>query len=71
MDAFGINTGYLLIQCALPAVWLLLSLLALIQLRQRSLPETAQAIWAVFIVVVPFLGALAFLIVQPGSPQKS
>ncbi len=70
MDAFGINTGYLLLQCALPAVWLLLSLLALVQLRQRSLPETAQAIWAVFIVVVPFLGALAYLIIQPGSPEK-
>jgi uncharacterized membrane protein YhaH (DUF805 family) len=70
MDAFGINTGYLLIQCALPAVWLLLSFLALIQLRQRSLPETAQAIWVVFIVVVPFLGALAYLIVQPGSSEK-
>jgi hypothetical protein len=57
----------LLIQCALPALWLLLSLFALLRLRQQSLPETALAIWAVFIVVVPFLGALAYLIVQPGK----
>jgi hypothetical protein len=67
MNAFGINTAYLLVQCALPALWLLLSLAALLQLRGRPLPETAVAIWAVFIVVVPFLGALAYLIVQPGK----
>lgn len=65
MQSLGINTGFLLIQCVLPALWLLFSLFALFRLRRQSLPETAVAIWAVFIVVVPFLGALAFLIVQP------
>jgi len=67
MNAFGINTGYLLVQCALPALWLFFSLAALLRLRQLTLPATATAIWAVFIVVVPFFGALAFLIVQPGN----
>lgn len=67
MEAMGINTGYLLIQCALPALWLLVSLFALFRLREQTLPETAKAIWAVFIVVVPFFGALAFLIVRPGG----
>lgn len=67
MEAMGINTGYLLIQCALPALWLLVSLFALFRLRGQTLPETAKAIWAVFIVVVPFFGALAFLIVRPGG----
>ncbi len=71
MVAYGLNTSYLLIQCALPALWLLFSLFALLRLRRQLLPETATAIWAVFIVVVPFFGALAFLIVQPGSrPDK-
>ena len=71
MEAYGLNTGYLLIQCLLPALWLLFSLFVLLRLRQQSLSETATAIWAVFIVVVPFFGALAFLIVQPGSrPDK-
>jgi len=70
MDAFGLNTGYLLIQCGFPLLWLLFSAFALLQLRRRrDLPETARAIWAVLIVVVPFLGALAFLIVQPGRAQ--
>lgn len=67
MDAIGINTSYLIVQCALPALWLLLSLFALLRLRQLTLPATATALWAIFIVVVPFLGALAFLIVQPGK----
>ncbi len=66
MEAIGINTGYLLVQCVLPVLWLLLSLVALLRLRQLELPATAIAVWAIFIVVVPFLGALAFLIVQPG-----
>ena len=67
MQALGLNTGYLLIQCVLPLLWLLLSLYALLRLRERALPETARALWAVFVVVVPFLGALAFLIVRPGN----
>ena len=71
MEAYGLNTGYLLIQCILPVLWLLFSLFALLRLRRETLSETATAIWAVFIVVVPFFGALAFLIVQPGSrPDK-
>lgn len=41
--------------------------LKLFRLREQTLPETAKAIWAVFIVVVPVFGALAFLIVQPGD----
>lgn len=68
MSVSGLNVGYLLIQCALPALWLLFSFLMLFQLRRRrGLPETARAIWAVFIVVAPFVGALAFLVVQPGD----
>lgn len=70
MTALGLNVNYLLIQCALPALWLLLSFFTLLRLRQRPLPATAGAIWAVFIVVVPFLGALAFLIVQPGRQTQ-
>lgn len=65
MEAIGINTGYLLVQCGLPALWLLFSLVALLRLRQSVLPATATALWAIFIAVVPFLGALAFLIVRP------
>ncbi len=67
MTAYGINTGYLLIQCVPVLLWLLLSLFVLFRLREQTLSETAKAIWAVFIVVVPFFGAVAFLIVRPGD----
>lgn len=70
MESLGLNTGYLLVQCFVPLLWLLVSLFALFGLRARALPETAKALWAVFIVVVPFFGALAFLIVQPGNRQE-
>ena len=70
MRTLGLNTGYLLIQCGLPLLWLLFSLFALVRLRGQSVPETARALWAIFIVVVPFVGALAFLIVQPGSVKS-
>lgn len=71
MSMSGLNVGYLLIQCALPALWLLFSFLMLFQLRgRRGLTEAARAIWAVFVVVVPFLGALAFLVVQPGNRNQ-
>jgi hypothetical protein len=69
MEALGLNVGYLLVQCIVPLLWLLLSFFALFRLRDRALPETARAVWAVFVVVVPFLGALAFFVVRPGSGQ--
>jgi hypothetical protein len=34
-------------------------------LRKANLPEAARAIWAAVIVLIPILGTLAFLIVQP------
>jgi len=62
MDVLGINWGYLflmLFNLLLLGGWIVLSTLALFQLRNRELPETARAIW-VLILLVPILGALAF-----------
>ena len=75
MEAIGINAGYLLVQCGLPllfiVIWFLLAVVALRQLRKRPLSDVAQAVWAVLIVGVPVLGAAAFFIVQPGEVQKT
>jgi hypothetical protein len=68
VESFGINFGLLfrlLFTLALPLVWLLLSLLALLALRGRGLTGSTLAIWVLIIVAVPFLGALAVWIVQP------
>ncbi len=35
-------------------------------LRGRRLDETAQAIWALAIICIPIVGAVAFVILQPG-----
>lgn len=67
MQELGINPGYLLIQCLIPFLWITLSVYTLFRLRTRTLPEVARVIWAVLILIIPFLGALAFFIVQPGE----
>lgn len=48
-----------------------LSILALMMLRTRPLPPLAQVIWAVLIVTAPFMGSIAFLIVQPRGDAKT
>jgi hypothetical protein len=70
MDLFGINLGYLLVQIfnlLLIGGWFILSILALFQLRHQVLPETARAIWAALIILIPIVGAIAFWIVHPGE----
>ena len=38
-------------------------------LRQRALDETPRAIWALAIISAPIIGAVAFVILQPGSRE--
>jgi len=51
------------------AGWLVLAILALIRLRRCQLDETARVLWVIIIVLVPFMGALAFFIVRPGNSR--
>lgn len=51
------------------AGWLVLSIVALIRLRRCQLDETARILWVIVVVLVPFMGALAFFIVHPGTPE--
>ena len=69
MQVFGFDWGFVLVMLfnlLLLGVWLVLSILALFQLRNREVPEVARAVW-VLILLVPILGALAFWITQPGK----
>ena len=73
MEQVGINWGYMLVtlfNLLLLVGWLVLAVIALVQLRQRGLSETARAIWAALIVVIPIAGALAFWIVGPGKQTQ-
>lgn len=70
MDFAGIGLAEAIIiflNLILLLAWPIASILALLGLRRRELPETPLAIWAVLIIIVPLLGAIAFLIVQPGD----
>lgn len=48
------------------AFYLVFVLPPLLLLRGRRLDPTTQAIWALAIISVPIVGAVAFVILQPG-----
>ena len=52
-------------------IYPLLSLAALLALRNSQLTGILQFLWVVLIVMVPFLGALAFFIVNPSEKASS
>jgi hypothetical protein len=54
---------------AILTAWLLPMVLALIRLRRYQLDGVARLLWVSVVVLVPFVGVLAFLIAQPGRPR--
>ena len=66
----NIGTGELVVLAVnlmILLLWPGLALLALFSLRRQGLSGTTLALWVLIIVAVPFLGALAFLIVRPSA----
>lgn len=61
----------MILELLILVVYPLLSLAALFALRQSQLTGTLQFLWALLIVVVPFLGPLAFFIVNPSVNTSS
>lgn len=51
------------------AGWLGLTIVALTHLRRCQLDEIPRVLWVMVIVLAPFMGALAFLIVHPGHQR--
>ena len=69
MDFLGVHWRFLLVQClivGLALLWPVVSVVSLFSLRNRSLKDTALALWAGLIVIIPLLGAAAYWIVNPG-----
>jgi uncharacterized membrane protein YhaH (DUF805 family) len=52
------------------AFYLLFCVPPLFMLRGRRLDETTRAIWALAIISVPIMGAVAFVILQPGQRES-
>ena len=57
----------MIIEVLVLGVYTLLTLVALFALRQSRLTGLTQFLWALLVVAVPVLGALAFLIVNPAE----
>lgn len=57
-----------IINIALLILWPTLSLLALVQVRQKHLEAWHQIAWTLIILIVPVLGAIAFFVV--GAPRQ-
>ena len=74
MEALGINWGLLITQLVSFLIiggYPILSLIALFALRRNRLTGTNQVLWALLIVAIPILGALAFFIVKPTENIQS
>jgi hypothetical protein len=56
---------HMIMEVLIFGIYPLLSLIALFALRRGRLTGITQVLWALVIVAVPFLGALAFFIVTP------
>lgn len=72
MDFQGINWPLVaaqLLNIILVLAWVALAFIALRQLRHRQLGEWPRALWAALIILIPVVGASAFLIVRPGAQR--
>lgn len=60
-----------LLNLLLLLAWPALAIAALFGLRKSRISETARALWALLIAILPVLGPLAFWIVRPNDPRLS
>lgn len=70
MEPVGVNWALVLAQIfnlALFVAWVALAIVALRRLRRAGLSQGLTLGWAALILLVPILGAAAFLIVRPGA----
>ena len=58
-------TAFQILNFLILFTWLVLDILALVKIRQRGLSGNMQIAWVLIVLLIPILGALAFLIVLP------
>ena len=66
-----VNVLFQSINLLLVVAWVILTLVALFQLKGKSLPATAKVLWVMVICCIPLLGAIAFFIIQPANEGPS
>lgn len=57
-----------ILSCLMLVGWIILGFFALFELRKYKISSIAKALWTIIIVIIPLVGALAFLIVNPSDP---
>ena len=65
----NLYTAFQLVNIALLILWVVLSLFALFQLRNRNLSSGLKLGWTLIILLLPVIGAVAFFIVVPKEPK--
>ncbi len=68
----GISWPFLAVQIfnlTVLLLWIILTIVAFVKMRHRRFGELAHILWIILIIFVPVLGALAFLVTRPGTPE--
>ena len=71
MEAIGINAGMFITQVLVVMLFFAIPIISLIDLAKRKLTGIPLAIWAVFIVVAPLMGSIAYWIIRPTPEMKA
>jgi hypothetical protein len=71
MEAIGVDTNIFITQILVVMLLFALPIISLIDLARRKLTGIPQAMWAVFIVVVPLMGSTAYWIIRPTPGIKA
>ena len=71
MEPMSITASELLVEALILILFFGLPIISLIDLAKRKLTGIPLAIWAVFIVVVPLMGSIAYWIIRPTPEIKA
>ena len=65
MLSADIYTIFQVVNILILLLWLSLTIYALFRIRDRQLCGNHQILWTLIVLMIPVLGALAFLIISP------
>jgi flagellar biosynthesis protein FliQ len=70
MQNFAISVVLQIINIVLLVSWIVLSVISLFKIKNKTLSSTAKAIWVLIVICVPILGAIALFIVNPSESRE-
>ncbi|KUK95572.1 MAG: hypothetical protein XE06_0655 [Anaerolineaceae bacterium 46_22] len=70
MQNFAISYILQFVNILLIVSWMVLSIISLFQLKDKTLSSTTKAIWVLIVICVPILGAIALFIVNPSDATE-